>query len=113
MSRSISIGYRYEADGPATPIDVRPPYFLLGTQDISKRFWSIPLLKEIGVSQLSELGVLDPVYFIGWDMMDDLAFGRKHDAQRVIHRFSRLTQILRSPGGKKSMAISVNLRKSL
>ena len=72
MSRSITIGYRDFADGPFTQIQVRPPYFLLGTQETSIRFWSIPKLKEIGIKQLSELGVIDPVYFIGWEMMEDL-----------------------------------------
>ena len=72
MSRSISVGYQFEANGPNTPIEVRPPYFLLGTQSSSKRFWSIPRLREVGISQLSELGETDPVYFVGWDMLADL-----------------------------------------
>lgn len=72
MSRSITIGYRDLADSPSTRIEVRPPYFLLGTQETSKQFWSIPKLKEIGITKLSELGVLDPVYFIGWEMFEDL-----------------------------------------
>jgi hypothetical protein len=72
MSRSISIGYRHEASGAETPIEVRPPYYLLGTQDTSKRFWCIPRLREVGITQLTELGVSDPVSFIGWDMMADL-----------------------------------------
>jgi len=69
MSRSISIGYRHEAGGLETPIEVRPPYFLFGTQATSKRFWSIPRLKQVGITRLSELGDGDPVCFFGWDML--------------------------------------------
>jgi hypothetical protein len=72
MSRDIYIGYRHTADGPETPIEVRPPYYIFGTQHTSKRFWSIPRLREIGITQLTELGDGDPIYFIGWDMMADL-----------------------------------------
>jgi hypothetical protein len=72
MSRSINIGYRLQADGPETAIEVRAPYYLLGTEDTSMRFWSIPRLREIGITQLTELGVCDPVYFIGWNMMAEL-----------------------------------------
>jgi hypothetical protein len=72
MSRSISIGYRHEAGGAETPIEVRPPHYLLGTQNMSRRFWSIPRLRDIGITQLAELGVSDPVYFIGWDRMAEL-----------------------------------------
>jgi hypothetical protein len=72
MSRSISIGYRQQADGPETPIEVRAPYYLLGTQSTSKRFWATPKLREVGITQLAELGASDPVCFIGWDMMADL-----------------------------------------
>lgn len=72
MSREINIGYRYEDSGPETKIEVRAPYFLLGTQSTSMRFWSIPRLREIGITQLSELGVSDPVYFVGWDRMAEL-----------------------------------------
>jgi hypothetical protein len=72
MSREINISYRYDYSGPETDIEVRAPYFLLGTQSTSKRFWSLPRLREIGLTQLTELGVGDPVYFVGWDMMADL-----------------------------------------
>jgi hypothetical protein len=72
LSRSISIGYREKADGPAVPIEVPPPYFLLGTQQTSMRFWSIPRLKELGITLLTEPGVSDPVNFVGWDMLADL-----------------------------------------
>jgi hypothetical protein len=72
MSREINIGYRYEDGGPETDIEVRAPYFLLGTQTPSMQFWSIPRLREVGISQLTELGVADPVYFVGWEMMADL-----------------------------------------
>jgi hypothetical protein len=72
MSRSISIGYRNEANGTETPIEVRAPYYLLGGQSTSMQFWSIPRLREVGITHLTELAVTDPVYFIGWDMMADL-----------------------------------------
>ena len=72
MSRSIGIGYRPRADAPETPIEVRPPYYLLGTQSNSMWFWAIPKLREVGIRQLAELGTTDPVYFVGWDMMADL-----------------------------------------
>lgn len=73
MSRSIWIGYRIEAEGAETQIEVRPPYYLLGTQARSKRFWSIPKLREIGITQLTDLGICDPICFFGWDKMSDLA----------------------------------------
>ncbi len=72
MSREIDIGYRLSDDGPETAIEVRAPYFLLGCQDTSMRFWSLPRLREIGITLLTELGVSDPVYFVGWEMMADL-----------------------------------------
>lgn len=72
MSREINIGYRYSDGGSETDIKVRTPYFLLGTQSTSMRFWSLPRLREIGISQLTELGVADPIYFIGWDMLANL-----------------------------------------
>jgi hypothetical protein len=84
VSRSITIGYRRVADGPLTPIDVRPPYYLLGTQEASLQFWGLPKLKEIGIARLSELGVVDPICFIGWDMVDDL--GREIE---VLHEHMR------------------------
>lgn len=71
MSREISIGFRY-GDGPETAIDVIAPYFLLGCQDTSKRFWNLARLQDIGITLLARLGVSDPVYFVGWDMMADL-----------------------------------------
>jgi hypothetical protein len=72
MSRSINIGYRYDPHGPEAASEVRPPDFLLGTQSTSKRFWSIPRLREIGITELTELGIGDPIYFIGWDSMAEL-----------------------------------------
>jgi hypothetical protein len=71
MSRDISIGYRY-GDGPETAIEIRAPYFLFGTQSTSKKFWSLPKVREIGIEQLAELGMGDPIYFDGWEMMADL-----------------------------------------
>lgn len=72
MSRSISIGYRNEVNGTETPIAVRAPYYLLGGQSTSMQFWSIPRLREVAITRLAELGVTDPVSFIGWEMMADL-----------------------------------------
>lgn len=71
MSREIHISYQH-GDGLETAIEIRAPYFLLGCQSTSMRFWSLPRLREIGVIQLAELGVSDPVYFVGWEMMADL-----------------------------------------
>jgi hypothetical protein len=72
MSRDISIGYQHETSGPETPIELRAPYYLFGCQNTSKEFWGIPKLREIGITHLTKLGIADPVYFIGWDMMADL-----------------------------------------
>ncbi len=72
MSREVNIGYKLTPDGQETVIEVRAPYFLLGTQRTSMAFWSLPRLREVGITQLTELGVADPVYFVGWDMMADL-----------------------------------------
>ncbi len=72
MSRNIYLGFRLNDSGPYTHIEVRPPYFILGTQATSKRFWSLLQLREIGLTQLSELGSTDPIYFVGWDMLADL-----------------------------------------
>jgi hypothetical protein len=67
MSRSICISYLDEASGDETRIEVRPPYFLLGTQQSSMKFWSLVALRGVGISRLAELGVMDPVGFVGWD----------------------------------------------
>ena len=71
MSREIYISYRY-GYGPETDIEVRAPYWMLGTQSSSTQFWSLPRLREIGITLLAELGVSDPVSFVGWEMMADL-----------------------------------------
>ncbi len=73
MSRDIHIGFQLTESSGHTPIEIRAPYFLFGTQKTSKEFWSLPIWKTIGVSQLAELATTDPIYFIGWDMLDDLA----------------------------------------
>ena len=72
MSRSISIGYR--KNGRGFEIEVSNPYFLLGGQDSSKQFWSIPRLKEVGISNLTVLGDSDPVDFEGWGKLADLSY---------------------------------------
>jgi hypothetical protein len=68
MSRSIDISYE-DAAGKDVDIEIRTPYYLLGTQQTSLRFWSISRLKEIGIERLTILGEADPVYFWGWDDM--------------------------------------------
>ncbi|WP_299466317.1 hypothetical protein [uncultured Gimesia sp.] len=73
MSRQITIGYQEAMVEAITYIEIQAPYFLFGTQQTSKRFWSLPDWERIGIKQLSELGELDPIYFIGWDMMADLS----------------------------------------
>jgi hypothetical protein len=73
MSRQIHIGFRMTDDGDKTAIEVRATYFLFGTQQTSKAFWSLPIWKSVGVMQLAELGTTDPIYFIGWPMIDELA----------------------------------------
>jgi len=73
MSRSISIGYMESPGGPQVSIEISAPYYLLGTQQTSLQFWSLPIWERIGVKQLAALGRTDPVYFWGWEMMDELA----------------------------------------
>ena len=73
MSRDIHISYSDRDTGKDTPIEVPAPYFLFGTQKSSKAFWSIPKLREFGIHILTDLGHTDPVYFVGWEMMDHLA----------------------------------------
>ena len=73
MSRSIHIGYQNEKGGPTTAIEIRSPYDLFGCQRPSKEFWALPDWQRLGVTHLSELGHGDPIYFIGWDMLDALA----------------------------------------
>src|SRR5207302_3965337 len=57
------------AAGKDIDIEICPPYYLLGTQRSSMKFWSIPRLKEIGIERLTILGEADPVNFWGWDHM--------------------------------------------
>jgi hypothetical protein len=71
MSRSISIGYQDSA-GVRASIEIRAPYYLLGTQQTSLAFWSIPRLKEIGIDRLTILGETDPIGYWGWDDMGEL-----------------------------------------
>lgn len=76
MSRNIHIGYE-DTEGKDVPIEISPPYFLLGGQMSSLRFWSIPRLEEVGIERLTILGETDPVYFLGWD--DMALLGRELD----------------------------------
>lgn len=88
MSRRITISYD-DASGANRDIEVRPPYFLLGTQRTSKAFWSLPRIKEVGIERLAELGVLDPVYFSGWEEMAildrEITLLRQHLASIEFH----------------------------
>lgn len=68
MSRSIIISYEDTAGGDID-IEVPPPYYLLGTQRPSMKFWSIPRLQEVGIERLTTLGKTDPVNFWGWAEM--------------------------------------------
>jgi hypothetical protein len=72
VSRRIDIGYRPESGGALTPVEVQAPYYLLGTQRLSMEFWSRPRLGEMGLTRLTDLGVTDPVYFVGWDDLAEL-----------------------------------------
>lgn len=71
MSRKIRIGYRLWGDTETT-IKIRPPYDMLGGENNNIKFWSIPRLKDLGITYLSELGVTAPVYFVGWEMIESL-----------------------------------------
>jgi len=70
MSRTISIWYS-DTRGNQTDIDVGN-VDLLGTQQASKVFWSLPIHSQIGVKLLAELGVTDPVCFKGWKNIEQL-----------------------------------------
>jgi hypothetical protein len=70
MSREIDIGYRI--DGERTSIEVRAPYFLLGTQQMSEQFWSSARLRNVGIERLTQLGMTDPICFEGWEDIADL-----------------------------------------
>jgi len=72
MSRAIDICYQ-TADGSRIDIEIRAPYYLFGTQQTSKTFWSLPIWNQIGVERLAMLGQTDPIYFTGWDMLDQLS----------------------------------------
>ena len=80
MSRSITIGYQLERGGETTYVEIQSPYDLFGTQNASLKFWSLPLWESIGVTRLGQLGHSDPIFFYGWEMMDNLA-----DEIRLIH----------------------------
>jgi hypothetical protein len=72
VSRSIDIGYRPMNGGALTSVELQAPYYLLGTQRLSMEFWNHPRLREIGLNRLTDLGITDPVYFVGWDDMAEL-----------------------------------------
>jgi len=70
MSRAISVWYE-RADGQAVDVEVGNED-LLGTQEASKAFWSLPIHKTLGIVRLSELGTIDPVWFRGWNELATL-----------------------------------------
>lgn len=71
MSRSISIWY---TDNEGKNIDIETDYYdLFGTQQVSLKFWSLPILKEIGLKELTVLGYSDPIYFSNKEGMVILA----------------------------------------
>jgi hypothetical protein len=72
MSRSITISYKPSNGDSEVNIDIRPPYFLLGGQSTSLQFWSLPVLREIGLTRLVVLGESDPIDFYGWDDLAEL-----------------------------------------
>lgn len=69
MSRSISIWY--SQDGKDTTIDT-DYNDLLGAQQVSLKFWSLPILKKIGLERLVVLGYTDPIGFTGWEDLKEL-----------------------------------------
>ena len=69
MSRQISISYT--KDNQITELNIHE-CFLFGHQSMSLEFWSLPILKEIGLQQLTVLGYADPIYFFGWEGLEDL-----------------------------------------
>lgn len=73
MSRQINLYFQMTKEDSPTDIELRAPYFLFGTQQTSMDFWSLPVWHGIGVTQLAELGHSDPVYFVDWPMIDELA----------------------------------------
>lgn len=69
MSRSISIWYKHEGRDADIETGNRD---LLGTQQNSLQFWSLPRLAALGLKELTVLGYTDPVSFTGWDELAEL-----------------------------------------
>jgi hypothetical protein len=69
MSRQINISYKQ--NNVETQIDIGE-WYMLGHQTTSHEFWSLPILKEIGIKRLAVLGHSDPVYFEGWEDLEEL-----------------------------------------
>jgi hypothetical protein len=69
MSRQIIISYKQ--NNIETRIDIGE-WYMLGHQSASHEFWSLPILKKIGLERLTVLGYSDPVYFGGWEDLEDL-----------------------------------------
>lgn len=64
MSRTIAIWYNQ--DGVDIDIEIDQES-LLGGQRSSMAFWNKPILKEIGLKELTRLGYTDPIFFSGWE----------------------------------------------
>ena len=62
MSRSISIWHTKNERDINVDVGNRD---LFGTQRSSKQFWSLELLQDLGILELSKLGKIDPIYFSG------------------------------------------------
>jgi hypothetical protein len=80
MSRSIAVWYKC-ASGEDVDVDVGHND-LSGCQEPSMEFWRLPIHTALGVQRLAELGILDPVWFKGWD---DLAVLEKEVAALEAH----------------------------
>lgn len=62
MSRSISIWHTKNEKDINIDVGNRD---LFGTQMSSKQFWSLEILYDLGIVELSKLGRIDPIYFSG------------------------------------------------
>jgi hypothetical protein len=94
MSRSIAIWYRIDGEDVDIETGNRD---LLGTQSISEEFWSLPVLKKLGIERLSDLGHTDPVWFYGWEGLEELereiTLLEQHEKEIVFHPKNKVTTI--------------------
>ena len=71
MSRIICLSYK-DSNNEHISIELEFYQETLGGQSTSRRFWSLPILKDFGITKLTELGISDPVYFTGWEEISQL-----------------------------------------